>query len=567
VAGIWPSCLGYDQGLLSRSTILRSSMLKSYNRIKKGGLLLTAVLILTLLTVNIGVCAVSPKRVAVFPFTMNSPQDLGFLQNGLFSMLSSRLADPGKVDVLDREAVDTALAQAAAADATKGALNESKARIIGASLGVDYILFGSLTHFGESVSLDASMVDVTGTQKTLSFFEQSNAMGDVIPLVNAFAGDINLKVFNRNISNDLYAQPVPQAPAAPGALQHAGGGMMALQQGGGQGFATRLSFDGIITAMAIGDLNNDGVQQVVAATDSNLMLYSLKGTVLNLEQTLEYDSYLRIISLDVADINGNGYPEIFVSATTVHRENLASFVVEYNGSSYATLMDNESEYYRVMTTRENTKVLMAQDRGMDPFSGRIHVMTAKGNTYSKEKRIRTPRGASVLSMSQGPVTDENMFQSVYINEHNRLVVVSDSGSLEWESSNKYGLTNNVWFMPKTSVSDTQEKKYYHPRTLFYDLGQDGTKKVIVVKNNEAGGGTFGQYKRFTEGHIEVMAWNGIALAPVFQTQPVQGWISDYAFADLDGDGEKELVVSVVTRTKLAIFSKDKASNIISYDLK
>ena len=40
------------------------------------------------------------------------------------------------------------------------------------------------------------MVDVTGQKKTLAFFEQSNAMGDVIPLVNSFAGDINMKVFN-----------------------------------------------------------------------------------------------------------------------------------------------------------------------------------------------------------------------------------------------------------------------------------------------------------------------------------------------------------------------------------
>jgi len=40
----------------------------------------------------------APKTVAVLPFAMNSPRDLTFLQNGLFSMLSSRLSDPGKVD-------------------------------------------------------------------------------------------------------------------------------------------------------------------------------------------------------------------------------------------------------------------------------------------------------------------------------------------------------------------------------------------------------------------------------------------------------------------------------------
>ncbi|MEE4364388.1 MAG: hypothetical protein V2J08_10660, partial [Desulfotignum sp.] len=68
------------------------------------------------------------------------------------------------------------------------------------------------------------------------------------------------------------------------------------------------------------------------------------------------------------------------------------------------------------------------------------------------------------------------------------------------------------------------------------------------------------------GAIKVLSWNGIALAPIFQTTALQGWISDFAIADITGDGKAELVVSVVTQTKLAILSKDKASSIISYEL-
>ena len=99
------------------------------------------------------------------------------------------------------------------------------------------------------------------------------------------------------------------------------------------------------------------------------------------------------------------------------------------------------------------------------------------------------------------------------------------------------------------------------------MGEDEKSKAFVVKNSEVGGGTFGRYKKFKEGRIDIMAWNGISMAPVFQTTPVQGWISDFDIADLDGDGEDELIVSAVTRTKLAILAKDKSSNIISYKLK
>ncbi|MEH0018870.1 MAG: FG-GAP-like repeat-containing protein [Desulfobacter sp.] len=547
-------------------------MLTSMRITSRQGLMVAALTAFLLLAAGNGFCQ-APKKVAVFPFKMNSPQDLEFLRNGLFSMLSSRLADPGKVDVLDRETVNQALDNAQKSDLTRGDLNEAKARMIGAGLGVDYVLFGSLTHFGESVSLDASMVDVGGNKETISFFEQSNSMGDVIPLVNSFAGDINRKMFNRRIDNELYAQPVPQEPAAPGGLHHAGGaavyggGMMAVQATS-QGFATHLKFNDIIRGMATGDLNNDGRVQIVTATDSNLMIYHLEGAMLSLEKTLEYDSYLRIVGLDVADINGNGYPEIFVSAMTIHKDTLASFVVEFNGTEYVTLQDGESMYYRVITTREDTQVLLGQDKGDDPFSGRIHIMTATNDTYEKAKRIRMPRGTSVLSLAKGPVTVDDTDEYLIINRHDRLVAVSDSGGQQWESTGKYGGTNNVWLMPRADTDASyRERIYFNPRVKFHSMGEDEKPKAFVIKNSEIGGGSFGRYKRFKEGHVEIMAWNGIAMAPVFQTMPVQGWICDFDVADIDGDGNAELVLAIVSRTKLAILSKDKASNIISYKLK
>jgi hypothetical protein len=87
-----------------------------------------------------------------------------------------------------------------------------------------------------------------------------------------------------------------------------------------------------------------------------------------------------------------------------------------------------------------------------------------------------------------------------------------------------------------------------------------------VKNEEVGGGTLGKYKRFTKGSLEILSWDGIALAPVFKTRSVQGWISDFVIADIDGDSIDELIVSVVGRSKLLINVADQTSNIISYKL-
>jgi len=548
--------------------------LKFNKIIDNSRMILLAVLILTLFSAGSGMCA-EPKKVAVVPFTMNSPEDLGFLQNGLFDMLSTRLSDPGKVVVLDRETIDKAMQEAKASHKIKGKLNESMARILGEGMGVDYILFGSLTHFGESVSLDTSMVDMSRKKPTITFFKQSNNMGDVIPMVNTFAGDINLKIFNRSIANELYARPQPQGPQAPGALQHAGrgdrrfdGGFIDLQQRGGKGFQTHLKFEGQINAMAVGDLNKDGTVQIVIATDYQIYIHRLKGSRLVVEKQLDFSSTNRIIALDIADINKNGFPEIFVTSLNIHREGLQSFVLEYNSKAYTTLTDGERYYFRVIDGIDNNKTLLGQRPGGHPFHGAVFTMTASGSRYIEQSKLQLPRNASVLSLAKGLVASDDAGESVLINEHGRLTVVGDTGSIEWEgSSTKFGGTSHYFLLTRNDTDASYTPRVYiHPRIKFYNIDDEGKSEVFAVRNEELGGGAFGRYKRFTRGNLEILSWNGIALAPVFKIRPIQGWITDFAIADIDGDGVDELVISTAGKTKLLINTKKQLSNIISYKL-
>jgi len=97
------------------------------------------------------------NRVAIVPFKVNAEKDLSFLRDGIVDMLTSRLSVEDKVVVLCREEIAKVL------KTVSPPINESKARDIGSRLGVNYVLFGSLTVFGESVSMDAKMVDVSAS--------------------------------------------------------------------------------------------------------------------------------------------------------------------------------------------------------------------------------------------------------------------------------------------------------------------------------------------------------------------------------------------------------------------
>ena len=91
------------------------------------------------------------KRVAILPFTMNAEKDLSYLRQGIMDMLASRLNWPGKVEIIPKQIVSDAMAD------HKGPVSAETANSVGRKLKADYVLYGSLTVFGQSVSMDATM--------------------------------------------------------------------------------------------------------------------------------------------------------------------------------------------------------------------------------------------------------------------------------------------------------------------------------------------------------------------------------------------------------------------------
>ena len=123
-------------------------------------------------------------------------------------MLASRLAWKGEVQVLEKGQVKRQVAQ------TEGPMDRAKALEVGRALQADYVIFGSLTVFAESVSLDARILDVPGAEELMTAFKQTKGMDEVIPTVNQFAMDINEKIMGRSIAPAaaVAAAAVPEAP-------------------------------------------------------------------------------------------------------------------------------------------------------------------------------------------------------------------------------------------------------------------------------------------------------------------------------------------------------------------
>jgi outer membrane protein insertion porin family len=103
------------------------------------------------------------KAVAVLPFSINAPESLDHLRLGLQEILSTRLADLGismvPPNLVNRHPLSSL-----------PALGLEEVSALGQALQVDFLVLGSLTQIGRTISLDVKTQDVKGAQPPFSIF-------------------------------------------------------------------------------------------------------------------------------------------------------------------------------------------------------------------------------------------------------------------------------------------------------------------------------------------------------------------------------------------------------------
>ena len=74
----------------------------------------------------------------------------------------------------------------------------------GKKLNSDYVIWGSITKIGNSISINGKLVDIVNNKSDIGVFTQSQNLDDVIPKINDFSKNI--------IQNILGTTPQPSAP-------------------------------------------------------------------------------------------------------------------------------------------------------------------------------------------------------------------------------------------------------------------------------------------------------------------------------------------------------------------
>jgi TolB-like protein len=543
--------------------------------------------------------AVGEKKVAVLPFTVHSAENIDYVRQGVGDMLSSRISVNEKIEVVNKESVLAAVKETGGKELTLADVYG-----LGKKLNADFVVWGSITKIGNSLSIDGKLVDIAAYKAAVAITTQSPTMDEVIPKINEFAQKIEAHILGTPppVAGPSPAQQqiiVSRQPPAPQATREAEiiSGMKGSKKGT---FTGAMNPDFINAAqpldsktfwksqelpyefrgMDIGDVNGDGLNETVMIDVNSVFIYQKKGEQFTLIQKITGKSYENFIAVDVADINQNGVKEIIVSSYS--GKILNSRVIEFRDGKFITIASDLRWFLRVINNASGAPILLGQRMGMDKaFNTPIYEIRWQNGEYREGQKMRIPEGLSVYGLTLDRLgasgTEKIIALSaddyLYVYDQtdkplSKVAVFGGSKELVYKSEDVFG-GSNTYIDPlsgsSTMVTENEvEGAYINLRILTYDTNRDGKREIIVVKNASPTARTFQRIKLFTSAEVYDLEWDGMGMVENWRTKKISGYVADYQFKDIDNDGENEVVLALCMTTGASLKGR---SVIVSYSLK
>lgn len=346
-----------------------------------------------------------------------------------------------------------------------------------------------------------------------------------------------------------------------------------------------------LLAIATGDLDGDRKPEVVGITSSEVTVYRWQDRRLVPIARFESDPFVRHLHVDVADVNGSGQAQVFVTAMSsvpevlTLRNSLRSYVLELRGGKLVRIADGLDYFLRVLSAPGiDTPILIGQRMGQYvPFEGPIIRLNWSGEQYIQGLPLNLSAPVKGLyDFAPLAVAGDQVLEMAVLNdEQKRVVVYGRGGETIWEARDDLGEVDHLAFFqtpqaPKfnqgirAGVPPNPEEladRIALPRRLLVEgspLWGDAKVEILSIANSTKYGLQFSLGSQADAGRIVAYDRHDGSFARAWETVPVEGKARDVAVVDLNGAGRKDLLVLSAVKEKGFVASlKDKARGFIN----
>ena len=274
---------------------------------------------------------------------------------------------------------------------------------------------------------------------------------------------------------------------------------------------------------------------------------------------------IKHINIESADINGNGKPEIFVTAML--NGNVFSYVVEFQDGVFRRIADVPG-FLRVISYSGKSLMLLGQD--YDPktfYTGQPKRYSWQDGKYVPGAGFPLPKGVALYGFTFASLGEDQPLL-VALDEDDYLLVYSKDAVI-WKSGEKYAATVTSVYKPATGIGavlskdavqgDKSLRVRIQGRVVAVDINGDGRDEIIVPKNI---GDTFLGIGAITGAELDSLSWTGARLEQRWNIKDIPGAVLDFQFLRPDKGGTQILTL---VRTKGSLFTKDR-QQVMSYSM-
>ena len=487
-----------------------------------------------------------PRKYAVMPIEIHGPQEYAYLKQGIQSMLSSRLTRTGETSPIPPGEVNQQV------DAPPA--SEDEARELLTALGVDFLVYGSASIVNDSCNLEIYVLDADMERHRL---DRESSLGQLIPDLEDLAQELTAMVVEdaepRAELDDLEpVSPVAETPPQDEAYVSPHFEFRDDPQAAGRWRSQTLPFSSV--GIAVGDTQGHGEQNIFILADRRVHAYRMHEERLDHLSTYEAPGTYQNLNINVLDTNRDGKKEIIVSA--VQDKRARSYILGFEDNEFKELHRRIGFFMNVAKTPPNYEQTLVGQRiasGSRLFRpGAVQEVMFTDGEPQLGRGISLPDRANIFNFAFLPRNDDHL---VVVAENDRLEVYSSDGRRRYTSSEEYAgsglgleIDDTMPGMGQTSPSEREVSYYYIPTRLVTTRLEGQDEYQLLAHKHFSGrlASVFQRYRNFPEGEIHAMFWDDVGLNVHWNTRRIKASIEDFGLYDMDGDGNKELVVCVNT---------------------
>ncbi len=323
--------------------------------------------------------------------------------------------------------------------------------------------------------------------------------------------------------------------------------------------------DTTMRGIAVADFDGDGRKEIAIAEPSRITIFALEGKKFRQLWSSKgrgFEGTSDILALDAADINDNGVAELFV--TSRYNDAPNSYVLEQQDGEWVVTSRDIDVFFRVLPNRSGRPTLYGQEAGLDKaWAGGVHAYAWRNGRYEPVSQLKLPRGTYIYNFALGDVQNNGGKQVLQIgNRPHRLRVFSGS-KLKSSPPDRFGGSSVFfeWVLPAIANNNisynehpdlSSERYIVHPPLLVTDLDGDGKRELVAVRNLASGGYIVKNMVLYDKSRIVALRWSGVGFQVVWETQELEGYVSDFFLGDLGDGGDPVLLFALVKPQTLGL---------------